>query len=174
MHRFSNHEPNMVMQSGNSEAEPRLNREGHMYPAIGSLVAQFRGPNDPALPAYVSLNLQDRDHLAWGGYLGKQYDPFVAKNIGNLFKLPGGLDQQRLGSRQEFRGQLDRLRKNLDLSGSMQASIDSRNRLSISSSANEPRLFSICRASRKRGAIVMATIRGASRPCSPGGWSRRG
>ncbi len=119
--RFSNHEPNMVMQSGNSEAEPRLNREGHMYPAIGSLVARFRGPNDPALPAYVSLNLQDRDHLAWGGYLGKQYDPFVAKNIGNLFKLPGGLDQQRLGSRQELRGQLDRLRKNLDLSGSMQA-----------------------------------------------------
>ncbi|HVU90113.1 MAG TPA: DUF1501 domain-containing protein [Pirellulales bacterium] len=119
--RFSNHEPNMVMQSGNSEAEPRLNREGSMYPAIGSLVAKFRGPNDPALPPYVSLNLKDRDHLAFGGYLGKQYDPFVATNVGNLFKLPGGLDLNRLGSRQELRGQLDRLRRNLDLSGSMQA-----------------------------------------------------
>lgn len=119
--RFSNHEPNMVMQSGNSEAEPRLNREGNMYPAIGSLVAKFRGPNDRALPPYVSLNLKDKDHLAFGGYLGKQYDPFVATNVGNLFKLPGGLDLNRLGSRQELRGQLDRLRKNLDLSGSMQA-----------------------------------------------------
>ncbi|HEY4308387.1 MAG TPA: DUF1501 domain-containing protein [Pirellulales bacterium] len=119
--RFSNHEPNQVMQTGNSEAEPRLNREGHLYPAIGSLVARFRGPNDPALPPYVTLNMKDRDHLAWGGYLGKQYDPFVANNVGELFKLPGGLDQQRLGSRQELRGQLDRLRKNLDLSGSMLA-----------------------------------------------------
>jgi hypothetical protein len=119
--RFSNHEPNMVMQSGNSEAEPRLNREGNMYPAIGSLVAKFRGPNDRALPPYVSLNLKDKDHLAFGGYLGKQFDPFVATNVGNLFKLPGGLDLDRLGSRQELRGQLDRLRKNLDLSGSMLA-----------------------------------------------------
>ena len=119
--RFSNHEPNMVMQTGNSEAEPRLNREGGMYPAIGSIVARFRGPNDPAVPAYVSLNLKDRDHLAWGGYLGKQYDPFLGTNVGDLFKLPGGLDQQRLGSRQELRRDLDRLRHNLDLGGSMGA-----------------------------------------------------
>jgi len=119
--RFSNHEPNMVMQTGNSEAEPRLNREGDKYPAIASIVSRFRGANDPALPPYVSLNLKSRSHLAWGGYLGKQYDPFVATNVGNLFKLPGGLDLERLGSRQELRSQLDRLRKNLDLSGSMQA-----------------------------------------------------
>jgi hypothetical protein len=119
--RFSNHEPNMVMQTGNSEAAPRLNREGDKYPAIASLVARFRGPNEPDLPPYVSLNLKSRSHLAWGGYLGKQYDPFVATNVGDLFKLPGGLDQRRLGSRQELLGQLDRLRENLDQSGSMQA-----------------------------------------------------
>jgi hypothetical protein len=119
--RFSNHEPNQVMQTGNSEAEPRLNREAEMYPAIGSIVARFRGPNDPALPAYVSLNLKSRSHLAWGGYLGKQYDPFLGTNVGSLFKLPAGLDQRRLESRQELREQFDRLRRSLDLSGSMQA-----------------------------------------------------
>ena len=122
MHGFRIMNRTWSCRRGNSEAEPRLNREGDMYPAIGSIVvAKFRGPNDPALPPYVSLNLKDRDHLAWGGYLGKQYDPFVATNVGDLFKLPGGLDQDRLGSRQELRGQLDRLRKNLDLSGSMAA-----------------------------------------------------
>ncbi len=119
--RFSNHEPNMVMQTGNSEAEPRLNREGHQFPAIGAICGKFRGPNQPGLPAYVSLNLQDRDHLAWGGYLGKQYDPFLGSKVGDLFKLPGGLDQHRLESRQELRGQFDRMRQNLDLSGSMDA-----------------------------------------------------
>jgi uncharacterized protein (DUF1501 family) len=119
--RFSNHEPNMVLQTGNSDAEPRLNREAEHYPAIASIIAKHRGLNHRAMPPYVSLNLQSRSHLAWGGYLGKQYDPFVAKNVGNLFKLPAALDHRRLTSRQELRRQFDRLQKDLDLSGSMQA-----------------------------------------------------
>lgn len=119
--RFSNHEPNMVLQTGNSDAEPRLNREAEHYPAIASIIARHRGPNFRPLPPYVSLNLQSKSHLAWGGYLGKQYDPFVAKNVGNLFKLPASLDHRRLSSRQELRRQFDRLQKDLDLSGSMQA-----------------------------------------------------
>src|SRR4051812_45267840 len=41
--RESNHEPNMVMQTANRAAEPRTNRSGHLYPAIGSLVAKFHG-----------------------------------------------------------------------------------------------------------------------------------
>src|SRR6266404_2144123 len=34
--RHSNHEPNKVFQTANTEAEPRLNRNGDRYPAIGS------------------------------------------------------------------------------------------------------------------------------------------
>src|SRR5215207_6273918 len=41
----SNHEPATVFQTGNTEADPRTNRAGHLYPAIGSLVARLRGPN---------------------------------------------------------------------------------------------------------------------------------
>ena len=36
--RESNHEPNMVMQTGNLEAEPRINPRGHQFPAIASIV----------------------------------------------------------------------------------------------------------------------------------------
>src|SRR4051812_40178112 len=39
--RESNHEPNMVMQTGNRAAEPRTNKVGNLYPAIGSIVAKF-------------------------------------------------------------------------------------------------------------------------------------
>ena len=71
--RESNHEPNMVMQTANLAAEPRTNSKGHLYPAIGSVVARFRGLNYRAMPPYVVLNMKDRSHVAWGGYLGKQY-----------------------------------------------------------------------------------------------------
>src|SRR6185437_11255185 len=74
--RQSNHEPNMVMQTANRAAEPRTNAEARMYPAIGSIVARHRASSDPAMPPYVVLNIKTRDHVAWGGYAGSQYDPF--------------------------------------------------------------------------------------------------
>src|SRR5438046_3179959 len=36
--RQSNHSPNTVMQTANRAAEPRTHPNGHLYPAIGSLV----------------------------------------------------------------------------------------------------------------------------------------
>src|SRR5436190_5220997 len=51
--RESNHEPNQVVQTGNLEAEPRINPKGHLYPAIGSVVAKLRGANQPGMPPYV-------------------------------------------------------------------------------------------------------------------------
>lgn len=122
--RFSNHEPNQVMQTANLEAEPRINAEAEMYPAIAALAAKHRGPNHPALPPYVVLNMQSRSHVAWGGFLGQQYDPLVAKNLEQMFQLPVGLQQERLLSRQSLRSDLDRLHRQLDRSGSM-AALDS-------------------------------------------------
>lgn len=119
--RHSNHQPNQVMQTGNLEAAPRVNRNGDMYPAIGSVVAKLRGSNHPGMPPYVALNMKDRTHFAWGGYLGKRYDPFVGDKIGDIFRLPAGLTLDRLESRQGLREQLDRLERGLDLRGSMRA-----------------------------------------------------
>jgi len=119
--RESNHEPNQVFQTGNLEAEPRLNPKGDKYPAIASVIAKLRGANHPAMPPYVALNMKDRSHLAWGGYLGKQYDPFIGDNVSKLFQLPRGLTMDRLHTRKTLAEQMDRLRGDLDLSGSMEA-----------------------------------------------------
>lgn len=136
--RHSNHEPNMVLQTGNRAAAPRVNPTGHKWPAIGSIVAKFRGANQPGMPPYVVF-MRSRSHVAWGGYLGKQFDPFVANQaarlpvydlVGNdtgqssgadLFQLPAGLNAERLRDRQAMLRQFDRLRRDLDLSGSMDA-----------------------------------------------------
>ncbi|HJT78776.1 MAG TPA: DUF1501 domain-containing protein, partial [Gemmataceae bacterium] len=136
--RNSNHEPNQVFQTGNTEAAPRVNRQGHLYPAIGSVIARWRGPNHPAMPPYVVFR-RSPSHVAWGGYLGKQYDPFLGDQAArlpiytevgvdtgrttqaDLFRLPAGLDMNRIGERRSLLRQFDRLRADLDRSGSMEA-----------------------------------------------------
>ena len=120
--RKSNHEPNMVMQTANREAEPRTNPEAKQYPALASIVAQARGRSaNPALPPYVVLNMQSRSHVAFAGDLGKQYEPFVATNVGEMLAASGSLDGDRIRSRQELLAQFDRLRAGLDQDGSMQS-----------------------------------------------------
>lgn len=118
--RESNHEPNMVMQTGNREAEPRLNPLGHMYPSIASIVAKFRGPERPGIPAYVAT-MKDRSHLAWGGWLGKEYDPFIANDTKKIFQLPKGLELSRVHDRRTLLADFDRIRKDIDRTGLMQA-----------------------------------------------------
>ena len=119
--RGSNHQPNQVFQTGNPEAAPRTNPRGDKYPAIGSIVARQRGPEDRRLPPYVILNVKDRTHFAWGGYLGKRYDPFVGDDVGNLLRFPSGLTRERLLRRRRLLEQLDRMRRDVDASGSMAA-----------------------------------------------------
>ncbi|MSR59546.1 MAG: DUF1501 domain-containing protein [Planctomycetaceae bacterium] len=134
----SSHEPNTVMQTGNLEAEPRTNPEADKYPAIASLVAKFRGPNHPAMPPYVTF-MKSRSHLAYAGYLGKQFDPFqgnqaarlpvydlVGKDSGkmtgaDLFQLPGNLNADRVQNRRALMEEFDKLRSDLDQSGTMDA-----------------------------------------------------
>ena len=119
--RHSNHEPNMVMQTGSLDAAPRVNRDGDKFPALASIIAKHRHDQSRDLPPYVALNMKSRSHLAWGGYLGKSYDPFVANDVGKLFELPGGLTTERLYSRKALYEQFDRMRRDLDLGGSMDA-----------------------------------------------------
>lgn len=120
--RNSNHEPNMVMQTGNLDAEPRVNREAEKFPALASLIAKHRGELSRDLPPYVVLNMKSRSHVAWGGYLGKAYDPFQGNNVESLFKLPGELTHHRLVDRRNLYSSLDRMRRDLDLAGSLEAS----------------------------------------------------
>jgi len=136
--RGSNHQPNQVMQTGHREAAPRVNPNGDRWPAIGSIASRFRGANDPSLPPYVVF-MKHPTHVAWGGYLGKRYDPLVGGQAtvlpeydllgkplnrttgADLFRLASGLDHQRLADRRALIRDFDQLRRGLDLSGSMEA-----------------------------------------------------
>ena len=136
--RYSNHEPNTVFQSANEAAEPRTNPEAEQYPAIASIVSKFRGANHPAMPAYVAFQ-KSRSHLAYAGYLGKQYDPFLGSQAaklpvydlvgndtgktagGEIFHLPTNLSLPRMHARRELAECFDRLRSDLDQTGVMEA-----------------------------------------------------
>lgn len=128
---FSNHEPNTVFQSANREAEPRINPRARMYPAIGSIVAKHHGPNHPSMPGYAAF-MRSSSHLAFAGYLGRQYEPFIANraarlpiydlvgkdtgqvNEPELFRMPEGLSFERIGDRRSLLKQLDGLKRELD------------------------------------------------------------
>lgn len=134
----SNHEPNRVFQTGHTEAAPRVNPRGDRFPAIGSVIARERGANDPSMPPYVAFR-KSNSHIAFAGDLGRRFDPFigndasdlpvydlVGKDLGTtsgaqMFQLSTGLDQLRLDSRRRLQADLDRLRGDIDASGSMQA-----------------------------------------------------
>jgi hypothetical protein len=131
--RHSNHEPNMVMQTANNLAEARTNPETKYYPAIGSLVWKYHGANHPQVPGYAAF-IKSRSHLAFGGYLGKNYDPFMANDAamlpiydvvgkdsgkmssGSLFQMPIGLNQEQLADRRDLMLEFDRARRRLDSS----------------------------------------------------------
>ncbi len=137
----SDHSPSAVMQTGNRQARPATNPRGSLYPSIGSLVAKFKGANQPGMPPYVAFN-RDPDHVPGGGYLGMQYDPLNGHRAAGLpdyvgfgrligyraavdeamhFNLPSGVSEHRLHERRELSASLDRLRKEIDLSGTMDA-----------------------------------------------------
>jgi uncharacterized protein (DUF1501 family) len=136
--QFSNHEPNMVFQTGNTEAAPRVNPRGRLYPAIGSVLARQRGPNHLSMPAYAVF-MKSRSHVAFGGYLGKQFDPFDAnqaatlpiydlvgqdtgrRSTANLFQMAAGLTHARITERHGLLTGFDSLRNDLDRSGVMQS-----------------------------------------------------
>lgn len=136
--RHSNHEPNMVFQTGNIAAAPRINPEARHYPSLASLIAKHRGANHPSMPAYAAF-MKSRSHLSFAGYLGKQYDPFICDQAtrlpiytnvggdtggmtrGDLFQMPGGLSGGRIEDRLSLLEQFDRMRGGLDQDGSMDA-----------------------------------------------------
>ena len=136
--RHSNHEPNAVFQTGNNAAAPRVNPEGDKYPAIGSIISKLCGGQEPVVPPYVVF-MKSRSHIPFAGYLGKRYDPFVAEQAArlpiydlvggdtgretgaDLFQLPAGLNQERLHDRRALLEEFDRLRRDLDRDGSMEA-----------------------------------------------------
>jgi hypothetical protein len=115
----SNHTP-ITMQAGNPLAQ-RTNdgQDGGGYPAMGSVAARFRGPNDLEMPAFVGL-ANDWTSDVWGaGHLGNDYEPIKGNELPGRLALPEGVRVDRLQDRAELRRQFDRVRHQLDRGATM-------------------------------------------------------
>jgi hypothetical protein len=65
--------------------------------------------------------MQSRSHVAFAGDLGKRYEPFVATNVSQLLGDSAALPADRIRTRQQLLASFDKLRSDLDLSGSMES-----------------------------------------------------
>lgn len=111
----SNHTP-ITMQAGNPLARRTDNgRDGDGHPSMGSVVAKFRGPNDPELPAFVGLAPSWKADVWESGHMGMNYAPVNGLELAGKFALPAGIQLDRLSNREQLRQEFDRLRRDIDL-----------------------------------------------------------
>jgi hypothetical protein len=118
--RASDHTP-ITLQAGNPLAR-RTNdgKDGGGYPAMGSVVSKFRGPNDPALPGFVGLAKSWKSDVWGAGHLGSAYEPVKGLELAGKFARPQGISVDRLEDRGALRRQLDRLRREINVGDNME------------------------------------------------------
>lgn len=118
----SNHTP-ITMQAGNPLARRTDDgKDGAGYPSMGSIVAKFRGANDPDMPGFVGLAPAWRADVWESGHLGTPYAPVNGGELAGKFGLPKGIELARLQNRADLRVQFDRLRRDLDLGSTLERS----------------------------------------------------
>jgi len=112
--RSSNHTP-ITLQAGNPLARRTDNgKEGDGYPSMGSVVAKLKGSNDPNLPAFVGLADSWVADVWEAGHMGSEFAPVKGSELAGRFKLPEGIQLDRLQDRDGLRRQFDRFRRDLD------------------------------------------------------------
>lgn len=117
--KASNHTP-ITMQAGNPLARRMDNgNDGDGYPSMGSVVAKFRGSNDPAMPAFVGLADSWKADIWESGQMGSDFAPVKGSELAGRFAMPEGVLVDRLQDRQSLRREFDRLQASLDRSETM-------------------------------------------------------
>jgi len=110
------------MQAGNPLAQrSRFDPRVGTHPSMGAVAARFRGPNDPALPAFVGLadpGLFFADVLG-AGPLGGAYDAADGAQLAGRLTLPRAISVARAEDRAGLCRQFDRLRRDLDAGDTM-------------------------------------------------------
>jgi hypothetical protein len=107
------HSDSLVM-TGYTDA---ANRTAH-HPSFGAVVSKLRGTDNADVPPFVSLR-----GMAFGlepGYLGvghRAFEPY-GQGVQNLH-LPGGVDTRRVADRKTLLSSFDKLRRDIDGSGTM-------------------------------------------------------
>jgi hypothetical protein len=110
------------MQAGNSLAQ-RSKIDPHIgtHPSMGAVAAKFRGPNDPALPAFVGFgdqNLFFADVLG-ASPMGGAYEPADGAQLAGRLTLARGVSVARAEDRASLTLKFDRLRRDLDIGDTM-------------------------------------------------------
>jgi hypothetical protein len=110
------------MQAGNPYAQ-RSKIDPHIgtHPSMGSVAARFRGPNDPALPAFVGMadpGLFFADVLG-AGPMGGAYEAADGAKLAGRLTLPAGVSVEQAEDRAGLSRQFDRLRRDLDTGDTM-------------------------------------------------------
>jgi hypothetical protein len=135
--RDSNDHHPAVMQSGNAAALKDLKPTAAgplagRYPSMGSIVARFRGPNNPRMPAFVGMAEKPLWHAdVWGaGDMGIDYEPIRETDLVGRLEMPPAVSIARAQDRDQLRQQFDRLRADLD-TGRTMARVDQYDRQAL-------------------------------------------
>jgi len=162
---------------------PGINPDQNIHPSCGSIVARQLSRLNPELPAYVMIPRQVPG--TGSAYLGVACNPFETgadpANNGPFqvqnFQLAGGLSVDRLGSRRDLLGSLDRLRAGVDASGRMEGldQFGQRAWEMLSSPAAQKAfdLGSEPQSMRERYGLMPAFDPGAANRCGAPNWSQR-
>ncbi|HUY87338.1 MAG TPA: DUF1501 domain-containing protein [Pirellulales bacterium] len=107
------------------------NTAGH-YPSIASIATRMTGPRQPNMPPYVAVpyaaSIGLRPGYFGANYLGIEHNPFETlgdPNADNFqvhnIRPPAGLTVERLGDRRGLLKEIDKLRRDVDSSGALDA-----------------------------------------------------
>ncbi len=93
-------------------------------PALGSATSKLFGPVDASVPPYVGLAEPTR-HKPWSdsgspGFLGAAYAPFKPDGPGMQNMTLNGITLERLADRRRLLGEIDSMRRDIDVSGTME------------------------------------------------------
>ncbi|MFT7639173.1 MAG: hypothetical protein ACI9G1_000903, partial [Pirellulaceae bacterium] len=93
------------------------------WPSVGSTISKVLGPKDPAVPAFVGL-APDAGHPPYGspglpGFLGVSNAAFRPTGPASKDMVLQGIDSGRLTDRKSLLKQFDRLRSDMDSSGTL-------------------------------------------------------
>ena len=110
------------MQAGNPLAQREMiSATNATHPSMGSVAARFRGPNSPAMPAFIGL----ADPPLWladilgAGPLGGTCEPVRGEEMAGRLTLPRTVNAARAEDRAGLSRQFDRLRRDLDTGDTM-------------------------------------------------------
>ncbi|HVU86152.1 MAG TPA: DUF1501 domain-containing protein [Pirellulales bacterium] len=95
------------------------------HPSLGAVATKVLGPVDPSVPAFVGL-AEKTSHAPWSdpgtpGFLGPGYRCFKPEGVGLDDMKLTGVTIDRLGDRKALLTSFDRMRREVDARGGMQA-----------------------------------------------------